>query len=234
METCNLQMKDVDSFLKSKLIIDSSARSSFDNKTNQNEMGSSDNESVVKNISVKQKNKTLKPKHLQGTGPKVFTQKSDSNKGPNTKNDNPYPNFNSRYSKNKNHANTIDQMQCKMSKFLNFSSPEGPRFSNNSNILAPENLRNVQTQSQVEQYTQQLYQDILTNNTYQHQNTVPDTPNYYNSRSNHIYPTSSITPQYYPFQNQQPPSLLDIRPQINQQNSQPRWQKPKKWPNNKK
>ena len=54
METCNLQMKDVDSSLKTKLIIDSSVKSSFPNTTHQSETGSSDNESVEQ-VSVKRR-----------------------------------------------------------------------------------------------------------------------------------------------------------------------------------
>ncbi|XP_001944436.2 uncharacterized protein LOC100160066 [Acyrthosiphon pisum] len=234
METCNLQMKDVDSSLKTKLIIDSSVKSSFPNTTHQSETGSSDNESVEQ-ISVKRRTRSRKPRNWQNTGPRVFTQKPEVNKGPNRKNDRSQSNFSSRNHQSNNSANSaaIDQMQYKMLKFLNVSSAEGPRFSDNnfSNILSTENLRNVQTQSQVEQYTHQLYQHIsANNNTHQDPRNVPDTSTgYYGRRINPPFPNLSSVSQYSGFQNQQPPSLLNIRPQINQQDPKPRWQKPKKW-----
>lgn len=238
METCNLQMKDVDSSLKSKLIIDSSDKSSFPSTIYQSETGSSDNESVEQ-VSVKRRTRNRKPRNLQNTGPRVFTQTFEANKGPNRKNDIPHSIFSSRNHKNKNSANSaaIDEMQIKMLKFLNVSSVEGPRFSdsNYSNILSSENLRNVQTQSQVEQYTHQLYQHMLTNNnTHQDQRNVPDTSREYHDRQmNPPFPNFRSMSQYSQFQNQQLPSLLNFRPQINQPDQQPRFQRPKKWPSNK-
>lgn len=234
METCNLQMKDVDSSLKAKLIIDSSVKSSFPNTTHQIETGSSDNESVEQ-VSVKSRTRSRKPRNRQNTGPRVFTQRPEANKGPNRKNGGSQSNFSSRNHQSKNPANsaTIDQMQYKMLKFLNVSSAEGPRFSDNnfSNFLSTENLRNVQTQSQVEQYTHQLYQHIsANNNAHQDPRNVPDTSTgYYGGHINFPFQNLSSSSQYSGFQNQQPPSLLDIRPQINQQDPKPRWQRPNKW-----
>lgn len=234
METCNLQMKDVDSSLKAKLIVDSSAKSSFPNTTHQSETGSSDNESVEQ-VSVKRRTRSHKPRNWKNTGPRVFTHMPEANKGPNSKNDKVQSNFSSRNHQNKNPANSaaIDQMQIKMLKFLNVSSAKDPRFSDNnfSNILSTENLRNVQTQSQVEQYTHQLYQHISTNNnTHQNPRNVPDTSTgFYGGHINPPFPNLSSISQYSEFQNQRPPSLLNIRPQINQQNVQPHWQRSKKW-----
>lgn len=234
METCNLQMKDVDPSLKAKLIIYSSEKSSFPNTTHQSETGSSDNESVEQ-VSVKRRTRSRKPRSWKNTGPRVFTQMPEAHKGPNSKNDKFQSNFSSRNHQNKNPANSaaIDQMQIKMLKFLNVSSAEGPRFSDNnfSNILSTENLRNVQTQSQVEQYTHQLYQHIsANNNTHQKPSNVPDTSTgFYGGHINPPFPNLSSISQYSQFQNQRPPSLLNIRPQINQQDVQPRWQRPKKW-----
>jgi len=234
METCNLQMKDVDSSLKTKLIIDSSVKSSFPNTTQQSETGSSDNESVEQ-VSVKRRSKSRKLRNWQNTGPRVFTQTPEANKGQNRKNDRSQSNFATRNHQSNNLANSaaIDQMQYKMFKFLNVSSSQGPRFSDNnfSNILSTENLRNVQTQSQVEQYTHQLYQHIsANNNTHQDLRNVPDTSTgYYGRHINPPFPNSSFNSQYSGFQSQQPPSLLDIRPQINQQDPKPHGQRPKKW-----
>jgi len=234
METCNLQMKDVDSSLKSKLIIDSSTRSSFSNSTPQSETDSSDNESVDQ-VSVKRRTRNRKPRKLQNTGPRVFTQTFEANERPNRRNDRSHSNFSSRNHQSQNTANSaaIDQMQLKMLKFLNVSSAEGPRFFDNnySNILSTENLRNIQTQSQVEQYTHHLYQHIsANNNTYQNQRNVPDTSGGYNGRQiNPPFPNFSSTPQFSGFQNPQPPSLLNIRPQLNLQDPQPCSQRPKKW-----
>jgi len=238
METCNLQMKDVDSSLKSKLIIDSSDKSSFPNTTYQSETGSSDNESV-KQVSVKRGTRNRKRRNLQNTGPRIFTQTFEANKGLNRQNYISHSKFSSRNHQNKNPANSaaIDEMQLKMLKFLNVSSVEGPKFSdsNYSNILSTENLRNVETQSQVEQYTHQLYQHILTNtNTHQDQRNVPDTSRgYYGTHMNPPFPNFSSMSQYSQFQNQQLPSLLNIRPQINQPEQQPRFQRPNKWSSNK-
>lgn len=235
MEIYNFQMKDVDSSLKAKLIIDSSAKSSFSNTTYQSDMDSSDNGSVEK-VSVQHKTRSRKSRNGQSTGSRVFTQKPEANKEPNRKNDKSNTNFSSRNHQNKNSANKteLDEMHFKMLKFLNVSSASGqlePRFSDNSNFLSTENLRNVQSQSQVEQYTHQLYQHISANhNTYQDQRNVLDTSTGYFSRNiNPPFPNISSMSQYSQFQNQQLPSLLDIRPQINPQGPQPRWQKPKKW-----
>ncbi|XP_022176758.1 uncharacterized protein LOC111038033 isoform X2 [Myzus persicae] len=234
METCNLQMKDVDSSLKAKLIINSSSKSSFSNTTDQSETGSSDNESVEQ-VLVKRRTKNRKPRNLQNTTPRVFTQTFEVNKGPNRKNNRSPSNISSRNHQSQNTANSaaIDQMQLKMLKFLNVSSAEGPRFFDNnySNILSTENLRNVQTQSQVEQYTHQLYQHIsANNNTHQDQRNVPETSaGYYGGHNNPPFSNFSSMPQYSGFQNPQPPSLLNLRPQINLQDPQPRWQRPKKW-----
>jgi len=201
METCNLQMKDVDSSMKSKLMIDSSAGSSFPSTTYLSETGSSDNDSVIEKVPVRHRTRSHKPKHLQNTGPKVYTQTSEFIKGPNRKNDNSHTNFSSRNYQTKNHANTtaIDQMQFKMSKFLNVSSTERPRFSGNSNILTSENLRNVQTQSQVEQYTHQLYQHIsANNNTHQYQSTEPNISGGYGRHVNNRFPNYNFMSQHSP------------------------------------
>jgi hypothetical protein len=235
METCDLQMKDVDSSLKAKLIIDSSAKSLLPNNTPyESGTGSSDNESDVEKVFVKRSTRSRKFK--QNIGPKVFTKMSEANKGSNRRNDkssgNHFP------SRNKNPANTtatIDEMNFKMAKFLNISSGQGSRYFENSNILTTENLRNVQTQSQVEEYTHQLYQHIsANNNTHQNQINIPGTSTGYYGRyntGNPAFPNFSSISQYSQFNNQLPPSLLDIRPQINQQNPKPRSDKSrqKKW-----
>lgn len=229
METCNLQMKDVDSSLKAKLIIDSTAISSLSNNTpHQSETGSSDNESIVEKVSVKNNTRRRhKFKQSRNTGPKVFTKMPESNKVPNRKNDKSYDNHcSSRTYQNENPTNTtaaINEMNFKMAKFLNISSANRPNYFDNSNILTTENLRNVQTQSQVEEYTHQLYQHISANNyTHPHQMNIPSTSTGYygmHNTGNPTFPNFHSMPQYSQFQNQQPPSLLDVRPQINQQNA---------------
>jgi len=242
METCNLQMKDVDSSLKAKLIIDSSAISSLSNNTpHQSETSSSDNESIVEKVSVKNNTRRRKFKQSKNTGPKVFTKTPESNKVPNRKNDKSYVKYcSSRTYQNKNHANTtaaINEMNFKMAKFLNISSANRPNYFDNSNMLTTENLRNVQTQSQVEEYTHQLYQHMSANNyTHPQQMNMPNTSTGYygmHNMGNPTFPNVHSMPQYSQFQNQQPPSLLDIRPQINQQNATSHFDKnktrQKKW-----
>lgn len=242
METCNLQMKDVDSSFKAKLIIDSPATFSLSNNTpHQSETGSSDNESIVEKVSVKKNTRIRKFKQSKNTGPRVFTKMPESNKVPNRKNDKSYVDHcSSRTYQNKNPANTtatINEMNLKMAKFLNISSANRPNYFDNSNILTTENLRNVQTQSQVEEYTHQLYQHISANN-YAHprQMNMPNTSSGYygiQNMGNPTFPNFHSMPQYSQFQNQQPPSLLDIRPQINQQNATSHFDKnktrQKKW-----
>ncbi|XP_026806570.1 uncharacterized protein LOC113549459 [Rhopalosiphum maidis] len=239
METCNLQMKDVDSSLKAKLIIDSSAKSLLPNNTPyESGTGSSDNESDVEKVFVKRS--TRRCKFKQNIDPKVFFKMPEANKGSNGRKDKSSGNhFPSRNYQNKNHpANTtaaIDEMNFKMAKFLNISSGQESRYFENSNILTTENLRNVQTQSQVEEYTHQLYQHIsANNNTHQHQINIPGTSTGYYGRyntGNPAFPNVSSMSEYSQFNNQLPPSLLSIRPQINQQNPKPRSDKSRqnKW-----
>ncbi|XP_025197328.1 uncharacterized protein LOC112596064 [Melanaphis sacchari] len=235
METCNLQIKDVDSSLKAKLIIDSSAKSSLSNYTSyQSGTGSSDDESDVEKVFVKHNTRSRKLKHLQNSR-KVFPKMPEANKGPNRTYDK-----SSRNHQNKTLQNTtaaINEMNFKMTKFLNISSAEEPTYFNNSNTLTFENLRNVQTQSQINQYTHQLYQHILTNNnTHQHQINIPDSSTGYYGRhniGNPAFPNFNSMSQYSQFQNQQTPSLLDIRPQINQQTPKKNTQRMKWNPKNK-
>lgn len=242
METFNLQMKDVDSSLKTKLIINSPAISSLSNNTpHQSETGSSDNESIVEKVSVKNNTRRRKFKQSKNTSSRVFTKTPESNTVPNRKNDKSYVDHcSSRTYHNKNPANTtaaINEMNFKMAKFLNISSANRPNYFDNSNILTTENLRNVQTQSQVEEYTHQLYQHISANN-YAHprQTNMPNTSSGYygmHNMGNPTFPNFHSMPQYSQFQSQQPPSLLDIRPQINQQNATSHFDKnktrQKKW-----
>lgn len=228
METCNLQIKNVDSSLKAKLIIDSPSISSLSNNTpHQSETDSSDNESIVEKVTVKNSTRRGKFKQLRNTGPKVFTKTPESNKIPNSKNNKSYDDYcSSRTYHNTKLANTtaaINEMNFKMAKFLNISSTNRPNYFDNSNILTTENLRNVQTQSQVEEYTHQLYQNISANNyTHPQQMNIPNTSTGYygmHNMGNPTFPNFHSMPQYSQFQNQQPPPLLDIRPQINQQNA---------------
>lgn len=217
IETCDLKIKEPDSSMKTKLTtLDASNTSACSNTTYQSETDSSDNEVVVinKNTSEKCKKKNQKPKHLQNTGPKLYTT-PNLNKKTNKKNDNTKkhaPKIASNKTQNKNTSN-VDQMKSKMSKFLNSPAVE-PISSNNSNLLTTEALRNIQTQSEIENYTQQLYQNILTNTQQYNLHNIAASQNrnrFFNQ--NHTNLPTPIPPL---FQNPQPPSLLSLRPQINQ------------------
>lgn len=243
METCKFKVKDVDPSMKVKLIVDSSAKSTCSSMTNHSEAESLDDESVVdKSENLKQKSKNRKPKHLQNNGPKIFTNKPEFNKGSKKKNDNPIKNVPSKNDVPKNIHNKSfntktsdnnEQMKFKMSKFLNSSPVEGSRFSNSSNLLTTENLRNIQTQAEIENYTQQLYQKILSNTQQQYNlhNVSSDGLNRYFNQ-NHAS-LNSFIPQSQ-LQNSHMPPLLSLRPQINQQNPKPSKSQSKKLPSKKK
>uniref|UniRef100_A0A2S2NZA7 Uncharacterized protein n=2 Tax=Schizaphis graminum TaxID=13262 RepID=A0A2S2NZA7_SCHGA len=96
METCNLKMKEVNSSMKNKLIVDSYDKSKCSNTSVQSETESSDSEKIDKNIKKKKRNKV---KHLQTKGPKIFTQNDESK----------ITNDNSKNSKN--HKNTSEKAQ---------------------------------------------------------------------------------------------------------------------------
>lgn len=239
METCHLNIKDVDSSMKVKLNMDSSAKSTCSNTTHENETNLSDNESV--DITHQTRIKGRKPKHLQNTGPKVFSQKSEFNKEAKKTNDysrNTAKNNNaSKNVQNKTHqANASDELKFKMSKFLNSSVDkfnEKPSSSNNPHF-SMENLRNLQTQAEIENYTKQLYQNILTNTQQQQLTHNLHTSQDLNMFFNQNYANFRPSFQQTRFQNLYPPPLLSLRPQISEQNPHSAKSSPKKGPHKKK
>lgn len=217
IETCNLKMKDVDSSMKSKLIVDLSVKSTISNPSAQNETESSDNESVDKN---KPKKKNLKAKHLQKTGPKVFTHNVELKKGAKITSANLKNNKNaSEKAQNKipqPKTNDVNQMKVKMAKVLN-STGEGVGLSNKSKNLTMDSINNLEMRSGIQRYTQQLYQNILAN-TQSRFNSPNISSSELNSYFNQNHARFSLPIQSNPFQNPSTPPLLSLRPQLSPQN----------------
>jgi len=211
METFNLNVKDVDPSMKNKLIVDSCTKSTSKNANNV-----LDDECVNSEVKNKNKNKNSKPKHLQNTGPKKLTKKIEKNKEGTQKKNETLKNSNASKNVKKNTkkatATNSDELKLNWTKF--FAS------SNNSTLFNdPEKLRNLKTQAEMEQYTKQLYQNILTNTQQQHNlqsNNFQDHNMFFNQNQPNLNPFLELR-----FPNQQPPPLLSLRPQINQQNLQP-------------
>lgn len=234
MEKCDLKMNDVDPSMKSKLLLPhSSARSLCSNTNGQSENDFSDNESVNNKKVVSTRRNKNRKKHLQDTGNRVFTKKPEVGTS-NKKTDYPPKNA-SKNIQNKTfqtNAYDIEQMNFKMSKFLNTSQANRNAPPIISNPLSLGNLRNIQTQAEIEQYTQQLYQNILSNT--QKQFNLHNVNTQENNRFINQNQINLNTPfQQSPIQNPHPPPLLSLRPQISPQN-QREWQRSKKVPPKKK
>lgn len=224
METYNVKVKEVDSSMKEKLIFDLPVKST--NTTYQSETDLSDD-----NDSSKGKPKCHRPKNLQNSGPKMFTKKpefntrarnidSNSNNGSSIITENQ-----SYWTKN---TSSIDQMKLKMSKFSTTFN-DGLRFPNNPNPpLNLGNLRNLQTQSEIDHYTHELYQHIgvsdgqLQNNS---QKVSFDGFNDLNGYGNQNHSNMNSSFQHSPSKNSNIPSLLSLRPT---------WQPPNNYYPNKK
>lgn len=200
IETCKLQLKEVDESMRINLIRNvlntkPSKPAILKSKITQQNETDSDNESVIDNNNKTQKyrNKKRNTKQFPKTGPKLFTNSQQPNKGPNWKNVQ-----NKSYQTNS--SNLLENRNLlKMSKFLNSSNEA--TFSNNSNTSVVENLRNLHTRADIESYTQRLYQNILSNSQQQ-----------FNLLNNaNQSPNLGFSPQQVPYQN--PPSLLDLRTQ---------------------
>lgn len=237
METCKLNIKDIDSSMKKMLIVNTSAMSTCSNtvQTNQNEIESSD-ENVDQSIhkATRRKNKNI-AKHLKNTGPRIFTenthkinleskqgsQKTNNHPPKKVPNKNPLKNAQSKI--DQTNTSSIDQMKSKMSKFLSQSNLPS-NSSDSSNPFTIENLRHIQSQAEINKYTRQLYQNIL------QQNISQEPFNFQNSILNQYNPFLDNS-----FQNPQPPPpLLSLRPQVDLQSERQKLQKAKKTPNKKK
>jgi hypothetical protein len=239
IETCNLELKEVDSSMKSKLLIDYSVKSVKSTPV-LSETESLDNETVEKN----KPKKKLKAKHLQKTGPKVFTHnvklnpgkkatdansKTNKNTPEKAQNKKPQPKANSKTNKNtpekaqnkkpQPKANDVNKMKVKMEKVLNSSNGEGVGLSNKTMDLLMNS--NLEMRQELQHYTQQLYQNILART--QARFNLPnvsstDLNNFFNQ--NHANFSSSI--QSNPFQNPLTPPLLSLRPETSPTNPKPK------------
>lgn len=216
METCNLKIKDIDSSMKGKLIVNLPVQSS--NTTVQSETESSDSESTDK---IKPK-KNHKKKKLQKTGPKVFTPNHELSKGPKINNARSKNNINTtekvQNKKQQSKASDVNQMKEKIEKVVNSCNGEGVRFFNRP-MENDGNLRTIR--GDIHGYTQQLYQNILAN-TQPHFNlpnaSSGDLNNYFNQNHARFY--SPI--QQSQFQYRNPTPLLSLRPQVSPQNTKPK------------
>lgn len=283
IETFSLNVKDVDSSMRVKLInhksTDSCAGFTYSNTSITDESTVSDDESI--NSEVKQTNRRKNCKHLQNARPKTYvkntafeksenvnnsknTASNNSNKSKNAQNKSQYTRTyvknpklkKSEGKKNPNPKNTAskdsnaekntqnetyqatalsdtDQLKFKMSKFLN-STNKPPIFSNDVNHSFIESLRVLNLKTQAEIDANKLYQNILTN-TRQLLNSQCDTSQdrFMLFNQNHANFNSPFQ-QVPTLQNQQPPPLLSLSPQINQHNPRPAVNHSSKKPSKKK
>jgi len=202
IEKCNLKLKEVDSSMKSKIMIDSSV------------------ESVNESVGTNKPKKNHKAKHLQHTGPKVFTPTIKLNKE--AKSIDADSNCNKNASKKPQNkkpqpkVNDVNKMKAKMEKVLNSSNGGGVGLSNKSKDLPMDS--NLEKRQEIQRYTQQLYQNILAN-THTRFNSPnvssTDLNNYFNQ--NHANFSPPI--QSNPFQNLHTPPLLSLRPEVTPTNS---------------
>ncbi|XP_027852845.2 uncharacterized protein LOC114131742 isoform X1 [Aphis gossypii] len=107
VETCNLKIQDVDSSMKSKLIVDSNVNSIFSNASVQSETESSDSESVkFKNLTeeILERNSKLYP-YIQQLYQKILSNTHSRFNSPNVSS----RDFNNYF--NQNYANFSSQLQ---------------------------------------------------------------------------------------------------------------------------
>jgi len=216
IETCNLKMKDVDSSMKSKIMVGSSVKSDKSTFSNTSVItGSSDNKSV----DINKPKKNYKAKHLQKTGPKVFTHNVELNKDAKVQIDNNSKNNKNVSKKPQPKANDVKQMKVKIAKVLNSSNGKEAALSNESKDVTIDS--NLAMRQGIQRYTQQLYQNILAN-TRSHLNSPnissADLNNYFNQ--NHA--NFSLPMQSNPFQNPYTPPLLSLRPQPSPKTPKPK------------
>lgn len=224
MEMCNLKIKDLDSSMKSKLIVDTSTRLSCGSNTkNQKEtFVFSEIKSVNQSeISTKKRKNRNRRKHLENTGPKVFIEKTQGGKQEsNIKGNTIDTNSKKSVTKNKNASNilqnishhqtktnSIDELISRMSKFSS-KLVHKPINSNDSNYVNVEDIKNIRTQAEIDAFTQKLYENILPQ-----RNLENDNSQVHNMFWNQTNPNYSNNP----LQNPPPPPLLSLRPQVNLQ-----------------
>lgn len=211
METFKITMKDVDSSMKTKLIV-ASDKAPSTTKSQQSEINSTNNENINKKSNTKSGN----------TDPKKCNNKSESKKKSTNKKTVNTPKNDQIKTPQKN-ANDLDEMKFKMAKF--FTTAESMLdLSNNFNSvpqMSPDDIRNIQTQAEINNYTHQLYENILNRRQQQY------SPQYLNNINSFLNQAQGNQHSFA----QQPPSLLSLRPQINLENLKK--QQTKKNPNKK-
>lgn len=206
-------MNDVDPSMKNKLIINLSCKA-----TNTNQSHQSDTKSFKKKPNQKPRNSTVKSSIT--TDSITLNKKPEWNKRSNRKHATNSTNLNTT-----TNVNDLNEMKFKMSKCL-YTADTNLGMSNNINPippLLPNNIRDIQTQEEIDRYTNQLYENILSRR--QQQNYFPSS-HYLNNVHSFLNQTNSnpgVTVQ-------KPPSLMCLRPQINQ----PILQKPQTKKNQKK
>lgn len=154
VKICNLNIEDIDSFVKVKLCVDPSARST----TNK----------IDTNISIDQ---FLLLKHITGSckenkreekSDKMLALNIAAKKQRIRLNEKISNNYNAFKHQTKAHETNLDDTnQFKIKTFPNVSLNE-PKYFNNSHWTL-ENLGNVQIHPELENYTNQLYKNIINN-----------------------------------------------------------------------
>lgn len=173
IKMCNVEMKNVDSSMKDKLVVDSFTRLTRSNNKYKKEIDSSDTKSVNQNkhSTIRHKNKS---KHLQSTGSRGFTAKTQTgkpellNKGnKNNKSADKTGSINKNALRNSHspshqtNTSSIDELLSKMSKFSPAPVHETISLTNYDN-LTTKNHRTIQSQeAAINKYTQQLGQNII-------------------------------------------------------------------------
>lgn len=230
MEKCNIVIKEVDPLMKNKLIDILPTKLTCLNSQSESDLLANDNVDK-KNINIKQKKNT---KNLHNPGSKGFEIPKVNDK-PKKKNNSQKNNVHTKTQQT--NANDNTQLKSKALKFLNTSakknSAEENLSSKNSNTSTNENLRNLQNNEELHNYTQQLYQNILSN-MHQQYNLHNITPQGLNRFFNQNHAYLNCSSRQSPFRNPQTTPLLSLRPQINPENSKPIKQRPKIMPTKKK
>jgi hypothetical protein len=217
IETCNIVIKEVDPLMKNGLINILPTKLTCLNSQSESDL--LPNEDVDKTIKNKnQKKKTLKKtKNLYYPGSKGFVINSQIN--------------NVHMKTHQTNAIDNNQLKSKTLEFLNSSAEN--QSSKNSIPSINVNLKNLQNNEELQNYTQQLYQNILSN-MHQQYNLHNITPQGLNRFFNQNHANLNCSSRQSPFRNPQTPPLLSLRPQITPENSKPIKQQPKMMPTKKK
>ncbi|XP_050434711.1 uncharacterized protein LOC126841936 [Adelges cooleyi] len=236
LETCKLNRKDADPLMCSNIKSNSSVMSACSSTTYQKENNLMDNESVdLDSESVhKRRTRNQKSKHLPNT--KVFHKSESGNKSNKNASSKSNQNTSSKSNQNANSKKNVQsnaqqkkakdaEMKYKMEKFL--SSTPTPVFP----TVQVNDLGSLQTQSDIEKYAKQLYQNIVNRSNQKPPNANPNLYQHFND--NNPGPSFSQQPQNMFFNSQVPLQIPNLAT-MPQQNPPPSWRPPKPYVQKKK